>query len=318
MEQNVRRAGCKGTGRTAAVAVHCPTAPTWRNLELTSRRPSHHSRKSKVSASRRLPLALPLLLAAACSSAPPPAVAPPPEPEPEEVAVETEPAPVPQIPIAERVRAPFAVLSEGRPTPREERRGVVVLETRQQRPPAPADTAAPPAGRTTQTAAATAPARTPASGGEPATRPAAPPAGSAPAAGRTPAPRQHTVQAGETFFAVARRYEVTPSALAAVNPGIDFDRLRAGQVLQLPAYATLPGSRGTTAQAPPPATPPARPAPAQPAPQRPPAQGRTHTVASGETLWSIARRYDVTPEQIRRANRMDSDLVRLGQRLVIP
>ena len=46
---------------------------------------------------------------------------------------------------------------------------------------------------------------------------------------------------------------------------------------------------------------------------------RTHVVRSGDTLISIAERYDVTPQAIRRTNRIsDPNFLRIGQRLVIP
>jgi LysM repeat protein/soluble lytic murein transglycosylase-like protein len=45
---------------------------------------------------------------------------------------------------------------------------------------------------------------------------------------------------------------------------------------------------------------------------------RTHTVADGETLWSIARRYDVTVDAVRAANEMETETIRLGQTLRIP
>jgi LysM repeat protein len=48
------------------------------------------------------------------------------------------------------------------------------------------------------------------------------------------------------------------------------------------------------------------------------AQTRTHTVAAGETLFGIARRYGVTVDAIRTANDLETDQVRTGQRLVIP
>jgi LysM repeat protein/soluble lytic murein transglycosylase-like protein len=46
---------------------------------------------------------------------------------------------------------------------------------------------------------------------------------------------------------------------------------------------------------------------------------RTHTVADGETLWSIARRYEVTVEAVREANEIEeSETIRPGQTLRIP
>ena len=49
------------------------------------------------------------------------------------------------------------------------------------------------------------------------------------------------------------------------------------------------------------------------------ARGRTYVVRPGDTLTSIAERYDVTPQAIRRTNRIsDPNFLRIGQRLVIP
>jgi len=63
------------------------------------------------------------------------------------------------------------------------------------------------------------------------------PADSAPA---KPAPakparsRTHTVVAGETAAAIARKSGIKLSALGAANPGVNLARIRAGQVLNLP------------------------------------------------------------------------------------
>jgi len=49
------------------------------------------------------------------------------------------------------------------------------------------------------------------------------------------------------------------------------------------------------------------------------ASGRTHTVASGENLSKIARRYGVTTDALMRANNLtDANFIRAGQTLTIP
>ena len=48
-------------------------------------------------------------------------------------------------------------------------------------------------------------------------------------------------------------------------------------------------------------------------------EGRSHTVEEGETLWGLARRYDVTVARLREANDLDEDeAIQPGQRLRVP
>ncbi|ARJ70690.1 hypothetical protein B0A89_03640 [Paracoccus contaminans] len=47
--------------------------------------------------------------------------------------------------------------------------------------------------------------------------------------------------------------------------------------------------------------------------------GRTHTVATGETAWSVARKYGVSIQDLARANNLPETMsIRVGQRLAIP
>jgi membrane-bound lytic murein transglycosylase D len=129
--------------------------------------------------------------------------------------------------------------------------------------------------------------------------------------------RTHTVASGETFYGIARRYGVTAAQLRAINPDVDQEQLEIGDVLRLPASArdSRAGSSSSSTQAPRTGS--------QSGGQRTgnqagSTQRRTHTVAAGETLFGIARRYGVTVAAIREANEMETDQVRTGQRLVIP
>jgi len=165
----------------------------------------------------------------------------------------------------------------------------------------------------------------------------------------TARPRTHTVAARETLFGIARRYGVTSAQIRAVNPDLG-ETLEIGTVLRLPAGARAPASRANAAAderddtAPPrrastgdgdeerpAARRPAadrdgdadRPAARRPAADRdeaprPAARSRRHTVVAGETLYGLARKFGVTVDAIRRANRLESDTVRPGQVLTIP
>jgi membrane-bound lytic murein transglycosylase D len=48
------------------------------------------------------------------------------------------------------------------------------------------------------------------------------------------------------------------------------------------------------------------------------ASGRTHKVEDGESLWGIARKYEVTVDAVRAANDMESETIQPGQTLRIP
>ncbi|HEX2580037.1 MAG TPA: LysM peptidoglycan-binding domain-containing protein [Rhabdochlamydiaceae bacterium] len=50
----------------------------------------------------------------------------------------------------------------------------------------------------------------------------------------------------------------------------------------------------------------------------PPMKGKRHTVQSGENLWKIARKYKVSIDALKKANRLETDKLRPGKELVIP
>jgi membrane-bound lytic murein transglycosylase D len=127
---------------------------------------------------------------------------------------------------------------------------------------------------------------------------------------------RHKVRRGETLSSVARRYGVTPSALAKANKLRTTSKLKIGQVLRIPG-STAATSTSTAARSSPPAK--AGTAAAKsPAPAKPKA-ARSHTVKRGETLSSIARRNGVKLDALAEANGLSSSYrVKTGQKLRIP
>lgn len=110
----------------------------------------------------------------------------------------------------------------------------------------------------------------------------------------------HVVRNGENDWTIARRFNIKPSELRAMNPGVDWRRLQVGQRL------AVPGSAPATAQV------------ARAAPSRP-ARATTYTVRQGDNDWVIASRHGIRPSDLRAANpgvRWTS--LQIGQQLNLP
>jgi LysM repeat protein len=91
----------------------------------------------------------------------------------------------------------------------------------------------------------------------------------------------HTVATGETLYSIATKYSVSVDALKKSNPGLT-SSISLGQVLNVPikgGATTTQKSTTTTNQ-----------------------ETIEHKVASGETLYSIARKYGVSVEDIKKSN----------------
>lgn len=124
--------------------------------------------------------------------------------------------------------------------------------------------------------------------------------------------RHHQVVRGETVGQIAKRYAVTPEAVKSANL-LSNNSLRVGQDLLIPvserAIAPVIASQTKTKTV------------AAASPKTPADRGAgpvIHKVRSGETLYSISRKYNVLVHQLAEWNLMrPSDVLRLGQRLKI-
>ncbi|NOX63982.1 MAG: LysM peptidoglycan-binding domain-containing protein [Chloroflexi bacterium] len=104
----------------------------------------------------------------------------------------------------------------------------------------------------------------------------------------------HRVQAGETLEKIAANYNVSPQSLMELNGLRRSNAIRAGQRL----VVSRPSSSEESNQD-----------------KR---GGRVHIVRRGQTLSGIAARYGVTVGAIKRANKLRTNTIYVGQRLRIP
>ncbi len=96
---------------------------------------------------------------------------------------------------------------------------------------------------------------------------------------------EHVVRKGDTLWALARAQGCTVEQVRKAN-GLKPGELRVGMRLRMPSCKPVPA--------------------------------RTHVVSRGDTLSGIAARYRVSVEALRQHNRLESDVIRVGQTLKVP
>jgi membrane-bound lytic murein transglycosylase D len=112
----------------------------------------------------------------------------------------------------------------------------------------------------------------------------------------------HTVRSGDTLTAIAQRYGTPMQTIVSSNPGLRPDHIGLGQVIVVPALKDAPAPAAPKAEA----------------DQAPEFTG-SYSVAKGDTLWSIALRYDVQPESLAERNGLGlSSVIREGMSLRVP
>lgn len=118
---------------------------------------------------------------------------------------------------------------------------------------------------------------------------------------------RHRIRPGETIGGIAERYQTTAAVLREINQ-MRGSTLRAGDYLLIPHATQALASYTQSAQA--------RAERQQNTPRN--GERREHVVASGDSLWSIARTYDVDVRRLASWNSMaPGDVLSVGRRLVV-
>jgi len=97
----------------------------------------------------------------------------------------------------------------------------------------------------------------------------------------------YTVKSGDTLWSIAQRFNTTVNEIKTLN-NLTNNILSIGQVLEIPTGMVVPGV------------------------------GNRYVVKRGDSLWSIAQRYNTTVDDIKRLNNLTSNILQIGQTLQIP
>ena len=101
----------------------------------------------------------------------------------------------------------------------------------------------------------------------------------------------YTVQRGDSLYSIAAKYNTTVEELKRIN-GLTTNILSIGQVLKLPSNESAESPSVD--------------------------EGISYTVQKGDSLYSIAKKYNVTIDEIKELNNLTINLLSIGQVLLIP
>ena len=94
----------------------------------------------------------------------------------------------------------------------------------------------------------------------------------------------YTVQAGDTLYKIANKFNTTVDEIKKFN-NLDSNTLSIGQVLKIPEVIE---------------------------------SNNIYTVVKGDNLYSLAKKFDTTQDEIMKLNNLTSNLLSIGQKLIIP
>jgi LysM repeat protein len=113
--------------------------------------------------------------------------------------------------------------------------------------------------------------------------------------GSSNSPRTHIVIRGETLFSIARLYRLSVDSLISWNQ-LEGKPLMVDRKLYLERVSGISQVKSSSNQ---------------------PQYDAYHFVQPGETLFSISRKYNITVEQVKSWNRLESNQIEVGQRLQV-
>ena len=116
--------------------------------------------------------------------------------------------------------------------------------------------------------------------------------------------KEYTVQSGDNMWSIARNEKISLKELLAVNNMTKESILPVGRVIKIPVESSIAKAEMITPDV------------YQPSGFN--AATTTYTVSGGDTLSVLARRFNTSVSAIKAANNKSSDMIRIGENLLIP
>ncbi len=116
----------------------------------------------------------------------------------------------------------------------------------------------------------------------------------------------YTVKKGDSFWSIAKKFNISVKALQSANSNIRADQLQWGAKIEIPGQSADAASSQPQVST------------AAPIPVTNTGAFTTYKVKSGDYLARIAANHGTTVKAVRSANNLRSDLIRIGQTLKIP
>jgi LysM repeat protein len=114
----------------------------------------------------------------------------------------------------------------------------------------------------------------------------------------------YAVQAGDSMWAISKKFSLSLNDLLSANGMGETDVLAVGRVLRIPVQSTVAKVKTVTPDV------------YQPTGFN--AATKNYEVVAGDSLSRIAQRFDTSVKAIKAANNKTSDMIRVGEKLLIP
>ncbi|WP_273124796.1 C40 family peptidase [Bacillus weihaiensis] len=112
------------------------------------------------------------------------------------------------------------------------------------------------------------------------------------------------VESGDTLWSLSKEHNTTVSLLKSTN-SLSSDFLRIGQVLELPGASNSKAANVVTST------------PTQSTTVITSKKDVKYVVKSGDSLWVIAKAHNTSVSELKKVNKLNSDLIRVGQTLIV-